>query len=79
MFWSSTISILWVKQPFMLKLVALAHCSYNLRGNMSAASLLTKVVIKDLFGFDITENVFESNIDLILGCIGCRCTAQLTI
>ena len=37
----------------------------------------------DLFCFDIAENVFESNIDLILrfldGCIGYCCTAQLKI
>ena len=75
--------MLWVKQPFMLKLVILAHCSYILRGNMSAVSLLKKVVIMDLFGFDITGNFCDSSIDLILrfldGCIGYCCTAQLTI
>ena len=32
---------------------------------MSAASFLTKVVIMDFFCFDITENIFVSNIDLI--------------
>ena len=31
---------------------------------MSAVSLLTKVITVDLLCFDITENVFESNIDL---------------
>ena len=50
---------------------------------MLAVSLLTKVVIMDLFCFDITEIFFESNIDLILrflgGCIDYCCTAQLTI
>ena len=50
---------------------------------MSTVLLLTKVVIIDLFCFDIAENVFESNIDLILrfldGCIGYCCTAQRKI
>ena len=49
---------------------------------MSAVSLLTKVVNVDSFCFDITEKIFESNIDLILrfldGCISYCCTAQLT-
>ena len=49
---------------------------------MSAVSMLTKVVNMDLFCFDITERIFESNTDLILrfldGCISYCCTAQLT-
>ena len=55
----------------------------NLARKYVCSFVVTKVVIIDLFCFDITENFFETNMDLILwfiaGCIGYCCTAQLTI
>ena len=83
MFWSSRNSHNLGQTTIYVEICCLCSLQLNLARKCACSFVVDKVVIMDLFCFDITEKNFKSNIDLIPrfldGCIGYCCTAQLTI